>query len=400
MKVNFPLVSVVIPAYNAEAFIGKTLKSVLSQTYQNIEVLVVDDGSLDTTAEIIKSFAEKDSRVILLRQPNSGVAAARNFAIEKSKGEYIAPIDADDIWYSQKLEKQVQCMLEADPTVGLVYAWSAFIDAEDNIIGDYTSFHYLNIRSIEGYVYPAMIQMNLIGNGSVPLIRRSCFDKIGLYNCKLREQNAQGCEDWDIYLRIAEAYQFRVVPEFLIGYRQLKGSMSRCYGAMAKSYDLVMANSKRRRPDIPTYIYNWSASDFYTYILTISLEHKDYGSTFLWLSRAIKLDLFRLLQIWIYKCYFTCIVKILSTKIINFILPKHDFIQGTKNNYPEHTEDITVEQIKTVADIQKEMLKPQEIPRKPYAKIRWQRWLYTVKLCRSLSYTETNSKNEIVSKIC
>jgi len=227
MKIDLPLVSVIIPAYNAEDFIGRTLKSVLSQTYKNIEVLVVDDGSLDRTTEIIEPFAEKDHRVILLKQLNAGVAAARNLAIEKSKGEYIAPIDADDIWYPQKLEKQVQCMLEADQSVGLVYAWSAYIDTEDNIIGEYTSFHYLNMRSIEGYVHPAMIQMNLIGNGSVPLIRRSCFDKIGFYNCKLKEQNAQGCEDWDIYLRIAEVYEFRVVPEFLIGYRQLIGSMSR-----------------------------------------------------------------------------------------------------------------------------------------------------------------------------
>jgi glycosyltransferase involved in cell wall biosynthesis len=100
-NLNQPLVSVIIPAYNAENFIAKTLESVLSQTYQNIEVLVVDDGSTDTTAEIVKSFVQKDSRVSLLQQSNAGVAAARNLAIEKSKGEYIAPIDADDIWYPQ-----------------------------------------------------------------------------------------------------------------------------------------------------------------------------------------------------------------------------------------------------------------------------------------------------------
>ncbi len=397
MTADFPLVSVIIPAYNASSFIGRTLKSVLSQTYKNIEVLVVDDGSLDKTSEIVESFAEKDSRVILLKQQNAGVAAARNLAIEKSKGEYIAPIDADDIWFPQKLEKQVQCMLKADQSVGLVYAWSAFIDEEDRIIGKYTSFYYLNIRSIEGYVYPAMIYTNLLGNGSVPLIRRSCFDKIGFYNCNLKEQNAQGCEDWDIYLRIAEFYQFRVVPEFLIGYRQLIGSMSKSYNSMARSYDLVMADSKKRHPEMFTCIYNWSASDFYTYVVTTTKEYGDYWSTLIWLSKAIKLDFLRLLQTWVYRCFFICIMQILAKHLIYVILPKHySWLQfSPKNNSPKN---IAVAQVTTLTDLQKEMLKPQEIPRKPYEKIRRLRWLHIVQLCSQLSYN--SEKTKVRSKVC
>jgi len=100
-SINLPLVSVIVPAYNAEAFIAQTLDSIISQTYQNIEILVVDDGSQDRTPEIVESFAQRDQRITLLRQANAGVAAARNLAIEKSNGEYIAPIDADDIWYPQ-----------------------------------------------------------------------------------------------------------------------------------------------------------------------------------------------------------------------------------------------------------------------------------------------------------
>ncbi|MEG4205620.1 glycosyltransferase family A protein [Microcoleus sp. Pol7_A1] len=99
---NQPLVSVIIPAFNAETFIAKTLESIRYQTNQNIEVLVVDDCSTDTTSEIVKSFAQKDSRFSLLQPSNSG-AAVRNLAIEKSKGEYIAPINANDIWYPQNL---------------------------------------------------------------------------------------------------------------------------------------------------------------------------------------------------------------------------------------------------------------------------------------------------------
>ena len=396
MKADFPLVSVIIPAYNAEIFIGLTLKSVLCQTYKNIEVIVVDDGSVDRTAEIIETFAEKDNRVILLKQQNAGVAAARNLAIEKSRGEYIAPIDADDIWYPEKIEKQVQCILQADQTVGLVYAWSAFIDEEDVIIGEYTSFYYLNIRSLEGYVYPAMIQMNLLGNGSVPLIRRSCFDKIGFYNSNLKEENAQGCEDWDIYLRIAEYYQFRVVREFLIGYRQVRGSMSKSYHSMARSYDLVMADSKKRHPEIPTYIYNWSASDFYSYILTITKEYGDYWGTLNWLIKVIKLDYFRLLQTWVYRCFLISIIQVVAEHIIYLIFPKHhSWLQfSQKNNFQKN---LGVTQVITLADIHKQMDKPQEIPRKPYARIRWRRWLYIVQLCHQLSYSE---KTKVLSKVC
>jgi hypothetical protein len=287
-------------------------------------------------------------------------------------------------------------MLEAELSVGLVYAWSAFIDEEDVIIGEYTSYYYQNIPSIEGYVYPAMMYTNLIGNASVPLIRRSCFEKIGFYNCKLKEQNAQGCEDWDIYLRIAELYQFRVVPEFLIGYRQVKGSMSKSYQSMARSYDLVMAYSKKRHPEIPTYIYNWSASSFYTYIVDKSRDSGDYWSTLIWLYKAIKLDFSPLLQTWVYRCFFICLMQIAAKSLTSLISPKHhswlDFPQ--KTNSPKN---LTVNQETTVADIQKEVHKPQEIPWKPHGRIRWRRWLYIVQVCRTLSYKK---KEKIVSTIC
>jgi glycosyltransferase involved in cell wall biosynthesis len=396
MKADLSLVSVIIPAYNAEAFIAQTLESVLSQTYKNIEVLVVDDGSLDRTAEIVEFFAETDSRIILLKQANAGVAAARNLAIEKSNGEYIAPIDADDIWYPQKLEKQVQCMLEADQSVGLVYAWSASIDEEDNIIGEYNSFHYLNICSIEGYVYPAMMFMNLIGNGSVPLIRRSCLDKIGFYNCKLKEQDAQGCEDWDIYLRIAEFYQFRVVPEFLIGYRQVKGSMSKSYKSMARSYDLIMADSKKGHPEIPTCICNWSASSFYIYVVRITSESGDYWNTLIWLYKAIRLDYSPLLQTWVYRCFLKCLIRIFTKSLMFLILPESSFeLQlQEKNNFPKNT---AINRVKTLTEIQKELYKPQQISWKPGAIIRWQKWLRIVQLCQKLSYSENTKIHSTVS---
>ncbi|UKO97248.1 glycosyltransferase family 2 protein [Nostoc sp. UHCC 0870] len=290
MQSHHPLVSVIIPAYNAEKFISKTLQSVLSQTYINIEVLVVDDGSLDRTTEIVESFARNDNRVILIKQSNKGVAAARNLAISKSTGEYIAPVDADDIWYPKKLEKQVECFLNADSSVGVVYAWSAIIDEDDAIIGEYNYWSYLNMNSVEGDVYKEILFRNFLGNASVPLIRRVCFETIGGYNSELKQNNAQGCEDLDIYLRLAEHYKFCVVQEFLIGYRQVNGSMSRSYTIMEKSHNLVMQSARQRHPEIASYIFNWSDSYFQYYLALRAFKAEDFGNTILYLYRAVKFD--------------------------------------------------------------------------------------------------------------
>jgi glycosyltransferase involved in cell wall biosynthesis len=285
-QLDQPLVSVIIPAYNAEISIAQTLESVLSQTYQNIEILVVDDGSSDKTAEIVKSFAQKDSRISLLQQSNAGVAAARNLAIEKSRGEYIAPIDADDIWYPQNLEKQVEYLIKSSASVGVVYSWSVDINESGLLTGGFYN------STIEGEVYKALVYKYFIGNASSSLLRRICFEKVGGYNCKMKAENAQGCEDWELHLRIAEHYQFKVVPEFLVGYRQITTSMSCNFAAMAKSHSLIMANVRQLHPEIPTNIYRWSSSNFYIYLAVKSNRSRNHRSTLFWLYRAFQEDFF------------------------------------------------------------------------------------------------------------
>lgn len=271
-----PLVSVVIPAYNAESFIRETLDSVLEQTYRNIEVIVVDDGSHDRTAEIVADYAQRDRRIILLQQTNQGVAAARNLAIELAKGEFIAPVDADDVWYPQKLEKQVQCLLEADDSTGLVYTWSVDIDDQGNLTGGY------HARSLEGNALIALTYTNFLGHASVPLIRRCCFTKVGDYDSQLRVQNAEGCEDIDLYLRIAEHYQFQVIPEFLMAYRRTTGSMSCNWGKMLKSHLLVREKVKQKYSQIPKFVYQWARSNYYLYILYHCYRSNNYCGVLKW----------------------------------------------------------------------------------------------------------------------
>jgi len=281
---NLPLVSVIIPAYNAEPFIEETLKSVLAQTYPAIEVLVVDDGSQDRTPEIVEKIGKKDARIQLLKQPNAGVAAARNLGIQKSRGEYIAPIDADDIWYPENIEKQVKCMLEGGEEVGVVYSWTVDLDEKGLLTGGFRSF------AIEGDVYATLICHNFIGNASASLIRRSCLEKVGVYDKTLKERNAQGCEDWDLYLRIAELYQFRAVPEFSIGYRRMYNTMSTNYTAMANSQSLMLQAAKQRHPEIPDFLHRLSTSNFLLYLANQSSRNGRDRTALFWLFQALKTE--------------------------------------------------------------------------------------------------------------
>jgi glycosyltransferase involved in cell wall biosynthesis len=279
-----PLVSVIIPAYNSEAFIERTLHSVLQQTYQNIEVLVVNDGSSDRTVEIVERLAQTEPRLRLLHQPNSGVAAARNLGIQHARGEFIAPIDADDLWHQDNLAKQVKCFLDSDESVGLTYAWSYDIDEYDQPLKGFSA------ATMEGSVYKTLLCHNFIGNASATLIRRKCLEIVGGYDGSFAAQNAQGCEDLDLYLRIAEHFQFKVVPHFLIGYRKPLNSMSCDYRKMAKSHAMVINRFRGKHPEVPDIVYNFSRSSLYIYFAKQNQRVQNSGGTLFWLKQACSID--------------------------------------------------------------------------------------------------------------
>ncbi|QUY42731.1 glycosyltransferase family A protein [Acaryochloris marina] len=235
---NNSLISVIIPAYNASEYIGRTLTSVINQSYQNFEILVVDDGSTDETASIASHFAELDSRIMLIQQANQGVASARNHGIKVAQGEYIAPLDADDIWHKDNLKKKFQMFLMQEASVGMVYSWSADIDE----LGYFTG--HTHVARYFGNVLPGLCLSNFIGNASSTMIRSKCFNNIGGYSTELKDNNAQGAEDWDLYIRLAICYQVQVIPEVLVGYRQLTNGMSKNTVVMMKSQYLTLKRLK------------------------------------------------------------------------------------------------------------------------------------------------------------
>ena len=263
--VGGPFVSILVPAYNAASSIAATLRSALGQSYPAIEVIVVDDGSQDETAQIVQRMADADKRLRLIRQANQGVASARNTALAASRGSLIAPLDADDLWYCDKITRQVRRFAEGgDGPIGVVYCWSSEIDADGRII-----VHRRDRDRYEGNVLAALVVTNFIDSSSVPLISRAELEAVGGWDTSLHAQGAQGCEDWQLYIRLAQRCNFALESAFLVGYRQSPGAMSRNVPRMWKSYRLVMAEVRRTCPGVPAKVHRWSKAEFNFYTASL-----------------------------------------------------------------------------------------------------------------------------------
>lgn len=238
------LVSVVIPAYNAECTLGATLDSVCAQSHRALEIIVVDDGSTDATAEIAQVRATRDPRVRVLRTPNRGVAAARNAGIRASAGAFVAPVDADDLWHPDKIAHQLAAMLAGGDAIGFVYTPYRLIDAEDRVLTSRADI-------VEGATFQRLLLLNFVGNGSALLIRRAAFDAVGGYDSHLRDEGVQGCEDYLLQLLIARHWKVACAPYYLTGYRRVAGAMSSDDLRMLRSKLLMFEIVTQRIPETP-----------------------------------------------------------------------------------------------------------------------------------------------------
>jgi glycosyltransferase involved in cell wall biosynthesis len=243
MTVTEPLISVVIPAYNAEATIEETLRSVQSQSHRHLEIIVVDDGSRDSTAAIAERFAAEDPRIRLMSQKNAGVAAARNTGWRDALSDLIAFVDADDLWAPDKIARQVAALEAAGPKAGLVYAPYAMIDQNSVIT------YVLDDAPYAGQVLDILLTNNFVGNGSAALVRRQALEDANGFDPRLRDHDAQGCEDILFYCRVAEKHAFAVVPDHLVGYRVMSGNMSSNLSKMLRSWMMVVAEFEERYPE-------------------------------------------------------------------------------------------------------------------------------------------------------
>ncbi len=198
-------VSIVIPAYNKADWTIKTVESVLAQTYPQIEIIVVDDGSTDDTPRAMERFA---GRIRYVRKANGGACSARNLGIKEGKGEFVGFLDCDDLYLPQKVEESV-CFLKQNPLVGMVHTAAYFIDEQDQVTGRYS---HPKSRTA-GWIAKRLAGGNYICNSTV-LLRRECLDKTGLF-----DESIFSPADWDLWLRVAEQYPIGYIDQPLTQYR-------------------------------------------------------------------------------------------------------------------------------------------------------------------------------------
>lgn len=209
-------ISVVIPTYNRADLVGKAVRSVLGQTYQNFEIIVVDDASKDGTEEAVRSI--KDPRIKYIRHAeNQGGAAARNTGIQNSASEFIAFLDSDDEWLSDKLEKQMAHFLKLDESYGLVYCGFSHVDENNHKLGQFTPV-------LRGQFTNDLLVENCVGTFSTVLIRKSVLSQVNGLDAAMKS-----CQDWDLFIRLSKVCHFDFLPEPLVLYH-VEGDPQRISG--------------------------------------------------------------------------------------------------------------------------------------------------------------------------
>lgn len=279
-----PLVSVIIPAWNAQDTLAETLRSVANQTHRELEILIVDDGSTDRTAAIAGQFCAGEPRARLIRKDNGGVASARNAGIAVAMGEWIAPIDSDDLWHPARVEKMIAVALAAPESPGFVYCWSRMIDSEGRITGSGETWRFTG-RAFGQHAY-----LNAVGNGSALLIATDAIRAIGGYDATLRGDNAQGAEDWLVQMRIARTHPVALVPEYLVGWRRTGRNMSddaeQMHRACRLIFDRLAAAGISLPRHVPRRVEGKSAFDVADHFVGAG----KLGAGIRWLAQALWLD--------------------------------------------------------------------------------------------------------------
>ena len=229
-----PKVSVIIPNYNYSRYVGETIDSALAQTYDNIEIIVVDDGSTDDSRTVLDRYGDY---IRCIFQRNQGVAAARNNGVAASSGEFVAFLDADDEWLPQKVERQV-AMHRSDKSLGLVHVGVDEIDADGNSLR----------HRLEGSTGDARHELlmlgskGVLGGGSGLMVPRAVFDQIGGFDTRLSTS-----ADWDLFYQIGSRFPVGFVPEILLRYRihhaNMHGNVKMMEHDMTIAFDKAFGNT-------------------------------------------------------------------------------------------------------------------------------------------------------------
>jgi glycosyltransferase involved in cell wall biosynthesis len=264
-----PLVSIIIPVYNADQFLERTLLSAQQQTYDNLEIIVVNDGSTDTSSQIAAKYAFCDPRIKTVDQRNSGVASARNAGLRCASGDYVAFLDADDIWHPTKIERQIEVLLASTDSTGWgsVYSLHRYIDVQDRVL-----------QSGRFWSQPGDFITHLVTHrtecGSKILARRELAIAVGGYDTEM-----SGAEDFDFELKLIARFPMVVVPEYLVGYRVSPGNVSSDDARMERAARAVM-NKHIGLNGVSRPHANWVFGQFYKDLFFASLKRRQFIRAF------------------------------------------------------------------------------------------------------------------------
>jgi len=225
-----PLISVILPTYNRANLLANSIQSVLTQTFHQLELLIIDDNSSDCTKKIVQKFQKKDERVIYIKINNNiGAAAARNVGINNSKGKFIAFQDSDDIWKKDKLQKQFQ-VFQAYPQTGVVYSRYKIFKNNKVLIRPKDS------NLIQGKIHIYLLQGNFIPIHS--LIRREILIKF-----KGFDESLPRFQDWDLWLKISKDYNFSFTRQILVDVFQKKDGISKgSWSKFIQATSIILTN--------------------------------------------------------------------------------------------------------------------------------------------------------------
>lgn len=286
-----PLVSVIIPSYNCEKFIADTIESVLAQDYQNIELLVIDDGSTDNTQKIVKQYSNK---LRLIIQPNSGVCRARNRGIAEAKGDFICLMDHDDYWYPDKISAQINAFKKY-PEAGIVYSefklWYPNTDGIFPLPTDIADLYFGDDldESLSGWIYHQLL-LDCWVLTSTAMIRADLFNIYGNF-----DENLPYSEDWDLWLRFSNHVQFIKLKKTTTLYRQ-HGNQGNKKLRNIDYRTILLSNAKKK----------WGLCSRDNRCITewqfrrqLAEYHASFGLNHLYLNGSFKLAIFSLLKAWL-----------------------------------------------------------------------------------------------------
>ena len=230
-----PLVSVIITSYNREKYIRQCVESVLSQDYPNLEIIVVDDASVDKSPKILESYGDKIKYI--RQEKNRGIGPTLNRGFHNAKGDLLIYLDCDDFYLPGKISLSVQ-KLVADSSVSMVYTDYVVIDAQGNPIKE-IKLDKLSSQTKEGFTRAMIMLTGGALFGSNVMVRKECFEKIGYFN-----KNIICCHDYEMWFRLLKAgYRFGRIPKTLFAYRQHPGNFSRNTELLRFDFDKIRSSA-------------------------------------------------------------------------------------------------------------------------------------------------------------